>query len=397
MTMTDARSQFVALITAAYEREIIKKLVFSRPFDVEVQKVSARLCAHRGRKFLAVEYSLPGNTVSQRNVDKDKLADFLEENLASYGQANLLTTLGDAEWKISKSGREVLLGADRLGRKMTGTPTDAERAIESLDRQKNYILTGNEPFLKSLGISAESGRVHDKRQGKFRQINRFLEVIEELYPTLPAEGELVIYDLCSGKSYLGFAVYYFLTAIKGRTVNMLSVDLKRDVVMWCESLAREMGFTGMHFMVEDIKNLPCDREVDMVVSLHACDVATDIVLSSAVRLGARVILSTPCCHSYLKDRVACEALSFVTDYPHLKNKLSEAVTDALRVAMLRAAGYSVTVAELVDPENTPKNTLIRAVKKNIADTERERLAEEYKSALDFILGDGSENYLKDVL
>ena len=251
--------------------------------------------------------------------------------------------------------------------------------------------------MRALDVSDENGRVYDRKQAKFRQINRFLELVEELYPTLTQEGELTVYDLCSGKSYLGFAVYYYLTAIKGRRVNMLSVDLKRDVVLSCEALAREMGFTGMRFLVEDIRNLPLTERVDMVVSLHACDIATDIVLSSAVRLGARVILSTPCCHSYLKDRIKCDALSFVTGYPHLKNKLSEALTDALRVGMLRKEGYTVTVAELVDPENTPKNTLIRAVKKTITDTERKRLAEEYETALSFILGEGAESYLKDVL
>ncbi len=395
--MTDIGSTFASLVALSFEREIIKKLVFSRPRDSEIEKVSARLCAHRGRKFLAAEYSLPGNTVSQRNIGRDALGDFLAENLAAYGQANLITTLGDAEWKTSKKGSEVLLGADKLKRKIDGTPSDAERAIESLDRRKSYILAGNEPFLIRLGISSDNGRVHDKRQGKFRQINRFLEEVEKIYSALSPEGELTVYDLCSGKSYLGFALYHYLTELKGRSVNMLSVDLKRDVVLACESTARELGFTGMRFMVEDIKNLPSDQAVDMVVSLHACDVATDVVLSSAVRLGAKVILSTPCCHSYLKNKINAPELAFVTELPHLKNKLSEALTDALRVGALRAEGYSVTVAELVDPDNTPKNTLIRAVRKNITETEREKLREDYGKSLEFILGDGARNYLKDVL
>lgn len=394
--MTDNGALFLNLVLRAYDREIINKLVFSRPRESEVTKVSARLCAHRGKKFLAVEYSLPGNTVSQKNVGRDALSAFLEENLLIYGQANLITTLGDAEWKTSKKG-EVTLGLEKLMRKLDGAPSDIERAIESLDRRKNYILSGDEPFLKSLGISSADGRVHDKRQGKFRQINRFLEEVEKVYSSLPASGELTVYDLCSGKSYLGFAVYHYLTEIKGRTVNMLSVDLKRDVVISCESLAREMGFVGMRFLVEDIKNLKTDERVDMVVSLHACDVATDIVLDAAIRLSAKVILSTPCCHSYLKDKISTPALSFVTEYPHLKNKLSEAMTDALRAAKLSASGYSVTVGELVDPENTPKNTLIRAAKKNITEAESKRLSEKYREMLVFLLGDGAKNYLKDVL
>ena len=395
--MTDKLDSFLSLIITSYGREIIKKLVFSRPKTSETSRVSCRVCAHRGRKFLAAEYSLPGNTVSQRNVTGDSLSEFIRELLSEYRQANLITTLGEAEYKTSNKGACTLIGADKLSHRLAGAPSDVCRAIEALDRKKNYILDGSEPFLKSLGVSSQDGRVHDKRQGKFRQINRFLEGIEEIYKDLPDSGELTVYDLCSGKSYLGFAVYNYLTAVKGREVYMLSVDLKRDVVLYCESLARELGFSGMHFMVEDIKNLPTDRHPHMVVSLHACDVATDVVLASAVRLGADVILSTPCCHSYLKDKINSAELKFVTDCPHLKNKLSEALTDALRVARLRAHGYSVTVAELTDPENTPKNTLIRAVKKNMSEAERSRALGEYQRALDFLLGDGAQNYLEDVL
>lgn len=179
---------------------------------------------------------------------------------------------------------------------------------------------------------------------------------------------------------------------------MLSVDLKRDVVLGCERLAAELGFRGMRFLVSDIKALASDGGApDMVISLHACDVATDIVLDTAVRLGAGVILSTPCCHRYLSRRIKAESLSFVTDYPHLSGKLCEVLTDAIRLARLRKEGYTVSALELTDPENTPKNTLIRAVRCRKRDEGAlARFGEEYDKILQLLLGEEKENYLKDI-
>ena len=385
------KSDFTELAVRAFGREALKKLVFSRPTEGEVQKVSGRLCAHRGRRILALEYSLPGNTVSHKNVPEESLGEVIAELLDGYKQANLITTLGEAEWKVSKSGKEALLGGDALMRKLEGEAPAFERAIEALDNKKSYILSGSEEFLIRLGISDKSGRVHDKKQGKYRQINRFLEHIELIYKELPAEGEIKIYDLCCGKSYLSFAVYYYLTAIKGREVSLLGIDLKRDVILWCDGLARELGWGGMRFVCDDVTNTPKGVVPDMVISLHACDVATDIVIDTAISLGARVVLSTPCCHRYMNGKVVAGELGFVTRYPHLSGKLCEALTDAVRAMRLEANGYSVSVVELTDPENTPKNTLIRAIKRGGKDEGR---CEEYARTLRFILGDGADSYLK---
>ncbi len=389
------RSDLISLIERAASAEALKRLVFSKPSG-EVLKISCRLVAHRGRRALAMEYALPGNTVSQKNVVEEGIAAEISPLFDSFSQVNLITALGDAEWKRGKRG-EVVLGGDVLLRKLSGNVPAFESAIEALDKKKNYILSGDEEFLKQLGISSSDGRVHDKRQGKFRQINRFLEHIDDIYRELP-DGEIVIYDLCSGKSYLSFAVYYYLTETKKRSVYMLAVDLKRDVILWCADLAKKLGYSGMHFICEDIGRLSADRAPDMVISLHACDIATDIVLSNAVRLSAKIILSTPCCHRYLRDRISAPELKFVTDHPHIANKLSEAMTDALRLAKLKAAGYSVSALELTDPENTPKNTLLRAVKnEKLGDGERARAEEDYNRILSFILGDKADEYLKDLI
>ncbi len=392
MTKRDA---FVSLVKSAFLAESIKKLVFSRPKSDEAIKVSARLCAHRGRKFLALEYSLPSGTVKQENLTEENLEERLCDITKSYNQANLITPLGDCEYKVSKKGKEALLGAEQLERKLSGDSPAFEKAIEELDRRKSYILSGSENFLTELGISDKNGRIHDKKQGKFRQINRFLEHIEDIYSVFSDKSEINIYDLCCGKSYLSFAVYYYLTEIKKRKVSLLGIDLKRDVIDWCSALAKRLSYNGMRFICDNIKNTPVGERVDMVISLHACDVATDIVIDRAAELSAKVILSTPCCHRYMNGKINAENLAFITRYPHLSNKMCEALTDALRAKRLEANGYSVTVAELTDPENTPKNTLIKAIlKENLQ--RQEKAKEEYESILEFLFCDKANDYLSKI-
>ena len=391
------KSDFLLLIESSFKKETLKKLVLSRQSEGEISKISCRLCAHRGRRLLAMEYSLPGNTVSHKNLGEAEFLSEITSLLENYKQANLITTLGDAEWKRSKGGKEVVLGGDNLKRKHDGASPAFESAIEALDKQKNYILKGDEEFLIKLDISSDKGRVHDKKQGKFRQINKFLEHIEEIYPKIHQDNEIKIYDLCCGKSYLSFAVYYYLTAVKGRKVYMYCVDLKRDVILWCENLARELGYSGMHFEVGDISKITPKEIPDMVISLHACDIATDIVIDSAIRMGAKIVLSTPCCHNYLNGKIVAKELSFVTDYPHVANKLCEAITDSLRLKRLLANGYSVSALELTDPENTPKNTLIRAIKnEKMTDAAKQKAKEEYENTLRFLLGDNAEKYLSEI-
>lgn len=387
---------FYSLVRLAFEKEALKKLVFSRPKNGEINKISCRLVSHRGRRMLAMEYSLPGDTVSHKNLLESEL-EYLNELIDGYRQVNLITSLGDAEIKCSKNGKETVLGGENLRRKFTGDSPAFESAIEALDKKKNYILSGSEEFLVRLGVSSSDGRVHDKKQGKFRQINRFLEHIEDIYPLLPKDGEIKIYDLCCGKSYLSFAVYYYLTEIKGRQVYLYGADLKRDVINWCAALATELKYCGMHFEVGDITKIVPSETPDMVISLHACDIATDVVLNTAMRLDAKVILSTPCCHRYLNGKIIAEELKFVTDYPHIQNKLCEAITDAIRLARLKVGGYNVSALELTDPENTPKNTLLKAIKnEKTTEKERQKAESEYRAILSFLLGDKAESYLSEI-
>ena len=390
------KSGFVDLIVKAFEKEALKKLVFSKPKSGEISKISCRLVAHRGKRLLAMEYSLPGDTVSHKNLMENELSS-IGEIIEGYRQVNLITSLGDAELKCSKGGKETVLGGDNLLKKLSGDMPSFVSAIEALDKKKNYILSGDEEFLKRLGISSSDGRVHDKKQGKYRQINRFLEHIENIYPKLPEDGTIKIYDLCCGKSYLSFAVYYYLTEVKGRRVYLYGADLKRDVILWCDALAKELKYSGMHFEVGDITTIVPSEKPDMVISLHACDIATDIVLNTAIRLEADIILSTPCCHRYLNGKIKTDKLKFVTDYPHIQNKLCEAITDALRLGRLKANGYSVSALELTDPENTPKNTLIKAIKnEKMGEKERQNALNEYNATLKFLLEDGADGFLSEI-
>ncbi|MCQ2385670.1 MAG: SAM-dependent methyltransferase, partial [Clostridia bacterium] len=243
-----------------------------------------------------------------------------------------------------------------------------------------------------LGISDETGRIHDKKQAKFRQINRFLEHIKETIPFLPREGKLLIYDLCCGKSYLSFATYYYFTAVLHRETELYGMDLKADCMSFCRQLAQSLGFDGMRFETGDIRLLPRDRVPDLVLSLHACDIATDIVLQTAPQRGAKVLLSTPCCHHDLSRKIQSDGLRFVTEYPQLRGKLAEALTDGLRLARLRAYGYDTAAMELTDPDDTPKNTLLRAVKKDVSPQQLQDAREKYKNALRFVLGRDAEEY-----
>ncbi len=394
----DGITELLSLISLAVERRALRRVVFSKPQSTaDAIRVGGRLCAKGDGVILALESTHAAGRVSHQNFAQSELSAALLPLCEKYDRINLLTSAGDCELCRSKKGKTTLIGVRALAQRLD---TAAGDTVESLNRQKKHLLSGDEPFLKALGISDQSGRIHDKKQAKFRQINRFLEHLRDVYPALPKEGTLTVYDLCCGKSYLSFAVYHYLSVTMGRRVSMLGIDLKADVIAYCNEVAQASGFDGMHFVADDIRNTPTDVVPDLVISLHACDVATDLVLMHAARLGARVILSTPCCHRYLKDRIDCAPLAFVTRQGQLSQKLCESLTDGLRLLYLSSEGYSVTATELTDPDDTPKNTLLRAVRElhfdpSTAAAERRRA--EYRTALSFLLGDaGAKNYLTDL-
>lgn len=394
----DSRSKidaFIDLILLSQKRGALSRLVASNPHD---RALPRRLTGHatllRGTPVLTVEASYEGARVTHQHYKEEELRDALSLWFSSYGQINLLTSMGEASCLTSKKGACTARGVAMLQKKLQ--ESDDAPITESTERKKERILSGDEPFLVELGISSSDGRVHDKRQAKFRQINRFLEIVRDVYPHLPSDGTLVVYDLCCGKSYLSFALYHYLTAICKRTVSMLCIDLKADVIADCAQIAEKVGFSSMSFRCDDVKNTPKGVVPHLLVSLHACDTATDIVLDAGMALGAQVILSTPCCHRALSEQIACPALDFATRHPQLRTKLCEALTDALRLLRLQKNGYAVTAIELTDPENTPKNTLLRAIRtKGGANSSfARRAAIEYEQTLAFLLGtkEGEDNH-----
>lgn len=398
--MSAERNEMLALIARAVEGGILRKLVLSKPGQgAPAPRQSGKLCLHRGTRVLVMESAFPSGRVSQKLYPPEALAAELPVVLAAYGQINLMTSAGAAELRTSKKGKTALIGGGALAAKMAGENAGLLRYDLPIDREKKRILQGDEPFLLALGISDKSGRVHDKRQAKFRQINRFLEYVETVYGDLPQDGPLTVYDLCCGKSYLSFALYHYLTAIRGREALMTCVDLKQDVMDDCAAIAARCGFSGMRFICGDVRHAVPQGAPDMVISLHACDVATDIVLEVAMRLGARVILSTPCCHRYLSKHIVCGPLAFVTDHPQLSGKLCEALTDGLRLLRLEMNGYAVTAAELTDPENTPKNTLLRAVRRPGFDptgNEAQAKKETYQAMRAYLLGANAPAYPEEL-
>ena len=387
---------FYSCLLSSVKAGALKKIVFSKAENGFPQKAVGRLCKIKGETHLAVEETLGNGKVSHKNFPLSAINETLCNDFTkAYKQINILTEAGDAEYRRSKNGKETLIGGAVLLRSLSESK---EKFIfdYSFDRKKNYILAGNEPFLSALGISDKNGRIYDKKQAKFRQINRFLEHIADIVPYLPKNETLLIYDLCCGKSYLAFAVYHYFTEICHRDVEMLCIDLKEDVIAFCRELVSLTGFHGMHFVADDIRKTPKDRTPHLVLSLHACDIATDIVLETATDLKASVILSTPCCHHNLEANLATPSLEFVTVHPFLKHKLAESLTDALRLLRLKSKGYKVSATELTDPDDTPKNTLLRAIRNPLFSEnseEAERLRTEYRQVLTFLTGENEKKYL----
>lgn len=376
-------NELLEIILLAAEKEALKKVTLSKPTDEAVAQTVIRPKQIGDKKVLQAESFMKDNKAIHKNIDRaDKEAiGFLLER---YRQVNVMTTAGDCEYRVSKSGKTVLLDGRSVVQKLGG---DIQKvAVQGNDQKKDYILRGDEPFLKLLGVSDASGRVLDKKRSKFRQINRFLEHIRDIVRHLPAEGTLQVCDLCCGKSYLSFAAYHYLRNVLGRDVEMMGVDLKSDVIAYCSDVASMLSFDTLHFLCADITAFTPKEKPHLVISLHACDTATDIVLGKAMEWGARVILSTPCCHHELNHTINCEALSFVTEYSMLRQKLCDAATDALRLKLLEAHGYSTDALELIDPEETPKNILLRAIKQKPNAAREEKAMREYRHAKAFLLG-----------
>ncbi len=385
--MTSAEiSGICQVLQKAAELGALKKAVLSKPDSKEILKTVLTVKMIAGRKMLQAECFTRDNKAKHGNIEISD-AQSLLALACGFSQVNIITTAGDCEYKRSKNGKETLIGTKKV---MSSLPSAQTVETGGNDREKNYILNGSEPFLVQLGVSDKNGRVHDKKRPKFRQINRFLEHIRDIMKHLPSEGELRVCDLCCGKSYLSFAVYHYIKNVLGRDVKMTGVDLKDDVIEYCNSVARALSWDGLEFFCMDIMKYETENPPHLVISLHACDIATDIVLRKAAMWQTDVILSTPCCHHEMNQKLNCPELEFISRYSMLRQKFSDAATDALRLMWLESEGYVCDALELIDPDDTPKNILLRATRRKKADPARraEKAKQEYYKTRGFLIGSG---------
>lgn len=255
------------------------------------------------------------------------------------------------------------------------------------NRKKRYIIEEGTavPFMIDLGVMTESGKIIRTRYDKYRQINRFLEFIEDILPELPTDRTVHIIDFGCGKSYLTFAMYYYLKVLKHYDIRITGLDLKQKVIEDCQALADRYGYDGLQFLCGDIADYNGTDEVDMVVTLHACDTATDYALYKAVKWHASVILSVPCCQHELNRKMQCETLSGAFQYGLIKERTAALMTDAMRGQLLEMKGYKTQLLEFIDMEHTPKNILIRGVKSKglLPKAARKQQMENYQKCRDF--------------
>jgi SAM-dependent methyltransferase len=343
--------------------------------DDTARKLTVRPIKLKAGLFYQFERQQP-NKVFHENVAADRLKEELQSTMERYKQALFKTPLADVQVLVNKKGELSLV---------TNSPTSkATTVTQEHNRNKTYVLPDGEPvpFLIALGVMTTEGRVVKAKYDKFRQINRFLEMVSDVIEDLPRGKPLTIIDFGCGKSYLTFALYHLLAIKAQLPVQIIGLDLKQDVIEACSKLAAQLSWDNLSFSVGDIADFEGFDSVDMVVTLHACDTATDAALLKAIGWGASVILSVPCCQHELFRQISQPLLKPLLKHGILKERFSALLTDAIRANLLEIAGYRTQLLEFIDLENTPKNILIRAVKGRKGDIQEQ--TREYEELIHFM-------------
>ena len=329
----------------------------------EVSKVRVRPLLLQGKLVFQVE-EFRGKQAFHQNLMKDEAYEYFQNAMSdTFRQMELASAKGSAQILVSKNGKMTV--KVKKNRPVEGqAKIQAPSTLLDHNRKKKYVLEEGKPipFLQDLGVMTADGRIVHSRYDKFRQINRFLEFVQDILPKLPKGREINIIDFGCGKSYLTFAMYYYLKELNGFDIRVIGLDLKQDVIDHCNQLARKYGFEKLAFYHGDIASYEGVDQVDMVVTLHACDTATDYALAKAVRWNASVILSVPCCQHELNRQMKNDMLEPVLQYGLLKERMAALYTDGIRAEILENHGYRTQILEFIDMEHTPKNVLIRAVK-----------------------------------
>jgi len=346
----------------------LEQIIISKPSRQEgIFKIKLRpIMLKQHLVFQVTEYV--GQKVLHKNLGASEVLELLPEWFeGAFQQAEIKHALFSANILISKKGTVTV-------KKKKLAAVDAQNAVSNVkehNRKKNYIIEEGckAPFLLDLGIVTPEGKVVSSKYDKFRQINKFLEFIERVLPALKEvyekeKREIRIIDFGCGKSYLTFAMYYYLKEMNGYPVRITGLDLKADVIKHCNEMKNAYGYDGLEFLQGDIAGYEGEAQADMVVTLHACDTATDYALYKAVAWNAKVILSVPCCQHEVNAQIHSKEFEVLLKHGLIKERISALLTDAIRAQALEDSGYKVDVLEFIDMEHTPKNILIRAVKRD---------------------------------
>ena len=339
------------------ERIMDKKLVHAtisqpRQKSNELKRIKLKPVEIKGQYMIQLENQLE-RILKHENIPLDQVATKLEDIFNDFRQMHAQFSDETVQIQLSKKNK-VFWKSDK---KEKATPINL-----SHNRKKQYLLDADtpHPFLIRLGVQTEDGKVKKQKYDKFKQINRFLEFIEDSLKHLPKDRTIRILDFGSGKSYLTFALYHYLKIEKGLDIFVTGLDLKKEVIEECNRIADDLHYDKLEFLVGDINDYNDEQAIDMVVTLHACDVATDMALARAVRWGAKVILSVPCCQHELNRQLKCPQLDMMLDYGIIRERFASLATDSIRAQILELVGYEAQLLEFIDLENTPKNILIRA-------------------------------------
>lgn len=346
----------------ALQRDDFLLLVLSRPLSPSAgsHKITVRpVELADGRR-----YQWTTRSGSQERHDNLTAQGFIERAAqafgTAFGDAHLYTKQADVSGRAQGGGRV---------RWKVKPPTKSPAAVVEHNREKQYLIPAGKPcpFLAEIGVMTASGQVRATMSAKFRQINRYLEFIEDILPHLPADRPIRVVDFGCGKSYLTFALHHLLTAIHQRRVQITGLDLKTDVIAQCSAVAEELHCHGLEFHAGDIAGYRPEGPVDLAISLHACDTATDDALAAAVAWNCRVIFAVPCCQHEMNQTLRSDTIPGLTGFGLIRERFAALATDALRAQYLEAVGYKTQVLEFIDLEHTPKNLLIRAVKRGEAE------------------------------
>lgn len=350
MEFEQMKAQLLALIS----NKTLLQATISQPRlkSNDLKRVKLKPIELRGEYMIQLEYQYE-RILKHENIALEDLQTKFDELFEQFRQVHAEFQEQTIQVQLSKKNK-VLWKSSRNA--------TAKQVNLSHNRKKQYLLDDSRvhPFLVRLGVQAQDGTIKKQKYDKFKQINRFVEFIDDSLAHLPKDKTIRILDFGSGKSYLTFALYHYLKVEKGLDIHVTGLDLKKEVIEECNRIAQDLQYEHLQFLVGDINDFNEETSVDMVVTLHACDVATDMALARAVKWGAKVILSVPCCQHELNRQLQAPALSIMTQHGLIKERFAALATDSIRAEILSLVGYETQLLEFIDMENTPKNILIRA-------------------------------------